>query len=55
MNDHQGKIGGDNDTKSPTGITALSLLREVRRRLTFWGENNEESEVGNPDDNIVHH
>ncbi len=56
MNDHQGKIGGDDDTKSPTGIAALSLLRTVKRRLNFWGENNEvDSDKVKPDvRNIVH-
>jgi len=50
MNNHRGK--DDNDNNSPTGIAALSFIRSVRRRLNFFGDNNEDSDEGETNDNI---
>ena len=53
MNNHQGKYGGDDDKNSPTGIAALSFIRSVRRRLNFFGDNNEDSDEGKTNDRNV--
>ena len=53
MNDHQGKYGRASDNKSPSGISALSIIRSVRRKL--WGENdNDDSDEGETNYNIVY-
>ena len=53
MNNHRGK--DDNDNNSPTGIAALSFIRSVRRRLNFFGDNNEDSDEGKTNDrNVVY-